>query len=763
MKKLIAFCYRHPALVMILLLIGTLAALSQHHRVTAISSLESFFSPNHGAIVEYKGFKKRFGDAPFLAVVISGADMLQPQNLNLVRKVSVKAKAIDGVTQVMSLTDIELPRQENEAIAFRKLAADNEEISELTAQKIKADLPLHPALTGTLIAKDMKAATVFLMLKPGIDGDLHRKIVSGFGALVSELVHPPLKVSVAGDRHLESALSEVMMRDHIKFSIMIISVLIGTGWLCTRSLLLPGLAVLWAVMALILSSSILILLDQSHINMVNSLAVPISLLLASISNLLIVFSCRNMPPVGNRPPEEAIFPFMQAQFRYFLLIFLIPIFAQQPFTFSPINSMKELAIRVTLMLIINGLLAGVLLPIVLARFFEGRLKPRGTTPVDRFSSFISQHLSEIHPSFTRSKVLLAVVAVTLSAVSFYGLHRLNVSTPFDRFLRADHPLHQDLSFIDQHLSGIYSVEFSCSVTDPQSDFTDPAKIERLEVFVQRFITAMRGNVTRSYSLLDYLKEMHRVFATGTEKGHPLPQSAAEVRDHLEIIELANEQLLRSFISQDRKTVRLFFAGKMLDYERQTRINEFVNKHAADILGPGLALRQGGTFALQTELDNLLKNTLWIISATFVLLAIILLGRMGSIGIAWRTIGISFASASVTLVALGYLQIPLDVIGCIACSLIPVAAAWPAVSPLAAADSRQQMQHSLLVALLLPCGLCSMMISGSDSNRTFALISTAGSIAASIASFLFTHYKTATQHETAFRYHAAVEKKVKRIS
>ena len=150
---------------------------------------------------------------------------------------------------------------------------------------------------------------------------------------------------------------------------------------------------------------------------------------------------------------------------------------------------------------------------------------------------------------------ILVVSAALFVLSAWGITKLSVDSNFLLEFSEDIPVRRTTQFVDDHMSGNYSIVY---VFDSGEDdgIKDPAvlrEIERVQKEAEK-----HPLVTKTYSVVDMMKDINQSFHNGDPDYYTIPESPELVAQYLLVYEMSGGEELRDYVTMDyaRATLEL---------------------------------------------------------------------------------------------------------------------------------------------------------------------------------------------------------------
>ena len=216
--------------------------------------------------------------------------------------------------------------------------------------------------------------------------------------------------------------------------------------------------------------------------------------------------------------------------------------------FSPVKSIAHLSVYSA-----AGVLAAFIASITILVAFLSFGKP--TILVQKESSRLNAFLDGIASFVIRFKKPIAAFSAVLFVVAGYGIFLLKVDSNFLSEFSKKVPVRIATQFTDDHMAGSSSLVYLFD-TGEADGVKEPSVLKEIER-VQRYAEE-HDLVTKSYSIVDLIKDINQSFHNGDAAFHKIPESRELVAQYLLVYELSGGDSIRDYVSMDcaRATLEL---------------------------------------------------------------------------------------------------------------------------------------------------------------------------------------------------------------
>jgi len=244
-------------------------------------------------------------------------------------------------------------------------------------------------------------------------------------------------------------------------------------------------------------------------------------------------------------------------------------------SFSPVKSVAHLAVYSA-----AGVLAAFAasITILVAFLYFGRQRPGDASSrkererANRGEAFGSA-LRSVATFVIRFRNPVLVVSAATFVFSIWGISMLTVDSNFLMEFSEKIPVRRTTQFVDDHMSGTYSIVYVFDSGEPDG-IKEPAvlrEIERVQREAER-----QALVTKTYSVVDLIKDINQSFHNGDPAYYEIPDSRELVAQYLLVYEMSGGEEIRDYLSIDYARATLELRCKMTETSRLQGIVDEIN-------------------------------------------------------------------------------------------------------------------------------------------------------------------------------------------
>lgn len=470
-----------------------------------------YFPDDEPAVVIDRELQTRFPDDEVFFLVFSGVAPFSEGFFEAYDQLTATLLDLPSVDDVISLTTQDHIRSVDDSLSIERLI-DVDELPEHGRDWRRDRIVSDRFARDTLISKDQ--SSLGMIVVPGdsnnslerlqLESDLHE-------AIESAGLNGYLK-AVAGWVPVDVAELRSMLNDNSVF----IPATVVTGLLLVWWLFRRWLAVMMAgiAMSVVVNSTVAlyVILNQPF-NLISSIISPM-LSALTVAALVHLFNALYQASQRGYVGRERVRRALQEVDRPARFAALTTAAGLASLASSPIVPIKIFGLIAAVGVGFIYLVVYRVLPNVFGRW-DKKSWPRVTGGLNSLDSTVRglTHLGMRHP------VAVVCIVTALLAVGAPQLHKVVVETNFQRYFQADHPVRQATEFVDDNFVGTMPLEvvFNVPMRDGLVDYELLSKIRDFQHWVVTL-----PEVDRSFSMVDFIEELHWAFRGEQEEFRSLP-------------------------------------------------------------------------------------------------------------------------------------------------------------------------------------------------------------------------------------------------
>ena len=719
-------------LILVLLLVATAWFGFGLTHWNVAQSMADDLPENDPEVTAFEEFNEQFTTGELIVVTVEAQDIFTEKNLRLVRTITERLAAIPGIDEAISLTNVADIVGTGDGIEVQPLVDDIPADPSALA-RIRAKTLANPAWVGNLVGADGTVASVngsmpWLAKDENIQDKL--AVSEAVRALASQLATPDAVLRVTGLSPVFDDTNRAIQHDLVTYLWMtpvLIVLLLLAVFRSPRGVVIPT--------SVIVISVVWILGTYFHtgrsVTMITAMLPPLVAVIG-LSDMIHVLARYYEEMAGRIDHREGIARATAAMMKPCFLTSLTTAVGFGSLLLSDIRQLKDFGMFTAIALGYAYLLSMTLVPILLSFF-----PPPGPGAGRRYEEGLVRRTLEALGRFVnRDRWITPTVIVLLAAASVVGIARLKVETQMIKFLPQAAPSIQAMEHVQEHLAGMAQLEVT--VTGEGDVFKEPWALLEIENLT-RFL-ASEEIVSKTFSILDVVKEIHRAMNEGSEAYYHIPENRDLIAQYLFLLGLTGrDDLAEAFVSYEYDTARIAVRLKAVGSARQLELLHAIDDWAEEHLDPRLQVHTTGAVKLYAVISDAIVRSqlrsLFVAMGIITLLMVLTLRnwRIGLVSMVPNLLPIL-----VTLGALGLLGFTLNVatamIACIALGiavddtihyLVRYRTELDAPGhPTVAAAMEQTLLHTgraiLFTSVVIAGGFSILLLSGFEPNRTFGV-------------------------------------------
>lgn len=455
-SRVVAAVLEHPRATVGVWVTVVAAALLGLLQLRVDFSSAAFYGDDAQPLAELEAFRDRWGpDDRTLAVVVrSETDLLSEQGFAALASIESALRSVPAVDDTTSLASIAAPGSTTTLADQWSTAGVPERNLSRVAIDASDTVPL-------LLSADHRSAVVSSTLRDSTD-DL-AVAIEAVGSVREALPSPPQGMSfeLAGVPAIRAAFFSLTLRDQAVLGPLALLIAVAGLWLATRRLQVAVVAALGAGLPPLLLAGVMGA-SQTPVGLLTQALFTLLPIIAVADTVHVVIRVRAVAAESGRPStDRAVLEDAFADVGFAcLLTSLTTALGFASMVVAELPLLRAFGLWAALGVLGSFAVVLTLLPVVLARLDVGAGAPVG-----------SRRLRRLAQACTARPTWVLAVALGLSVGSIPAAQSVVVDNHLGALLRADHPVRQAASHLDQALGGTLTLEVEL---EQDADWTDEA-------------------------------------------------------------------------------------------------------------------------------------------------------------------------------------------------------------------------------------------------------------------------------------------------
>lgn len=512
-------------------------------------SMETLFIKKSPEYQYYQSYRQRYGSDQMIAVAMATQDLFTQNNLKTLRNITEGIASYEQVERVMSLAnalDIKHRTMGVRIVPALKGAFDDDE----TLREVRKDILRNELYLNNLVSRDGKIANILVYLTPPEknNGDAsHDVFIKDLKAYLDDFERPDLKFYMAGAPVEQYEFIRLIHRDQLVFVPVITLVLILVTYLIYRSFFCVVLSMSIVFTTLIWTLGTIAALGQP-LNLMTSLLAPVIMIVSVINATYLINLFFEIRPHHQSLKESVVLTISQLGLPCFLTHFTA-ILGFGSLALNPIPAIQSFGIYAAL-----GTFYSYIVEIVMTTLLLPILPYRPQTPNHQDDSrfFNRVFLGFLEKFEYRWKWWILVVTGIVIVISCLGLQKIEVDTNIVKQMKPNLPLAVSTKFIDEHLTGVYSLGFVFRRKDGESmvDYQALSRLDQFKAYLER-----EPGIAKVNSITTLIKKINEA-RKNRRRAYAIPKKPFVLGRYFKGIAASRDPELWKLISHDFKEVRI---------------------------------------------------------------------------------------------------------------------------------------------------------------------------------------------------------------
>jgi predicted RND superfamily exporter protein len=592
---------RRPKTIVVAVLVLFLVALSQiinpvtgEIYVKVDPSERALLGEDHEGWEYYQFVRRIFGNDETIMVAIDAEDVFSPPAIDLVRRLTDRLSAIDGVSKVVSIANALAIKSTDYGMDIAPLM-DKAPQTPADYEALRSQAMENPFIKNTLVAEGHRTTAIIINLEDMQDHALMKQVNAAVENVVAEEASKA-GVWITGMPRIMLATKEMVLDDLIKFPPLITLVMMVLLWLFLRSIVAVIVPLMSVIISVVLTVATITSLGYS-LNILTALVPPLLMILTLSYSMYIVSDFRLA--IKRRHMEEA----ETADILYkaslpVLLAGLTTAVGFMSLYINELSAIREFGLFSVIGVIYATIISLTFTPSLLVLF--KRLLPIKQTaekPVDE--SAFDHIIKRIARFDAEHRIAIYIIAGVVLAISIGGMTKLRVGTEHITNFSPDSEIRQAFQHANKQLNGINPFSIIVQSNYPEA-FKDPANLRELEK-LQAWLEAQPevGGVT---SLVDYLKFINRAFNDNNPDFEKIPDSKKMVGQLLFFTESEDSERL---VDPGYRITNMIVRARVIDSDDTARLVERVNERLQQLPEHMTARATGNPVLMNRAIEDIM--------------------------------------------------------------------------------------------------------------------------------------------------------------
>ncbi len=582
-----AFVYQNPKKMLLLVLLATMAMVSQLPKLTIDTTNEGFFHPDSEIIANYNQFRNQYGREDVLIISIAPEQVFDFDFLRRLQAFHAEIEnSIPYLEEVTSLLNARNTRGEGNELIVEDLFETWPQ-SEAELQQLKDRAMSNPVYRNALLSADGSITAVIVELNAYADmggsgdflagfddldlageqfssdnnekrefltGPQTTEVINAANALVEKYNGEDFRLHISGFPIMSESLKVAMRGDMARFTLIGITTIVLVLWLMFRRL--SGVVAPFITVLLTLFSTLGMLGATGTAFKMQTSVLPSFLIAVSVGSAVHILTIFYKQYDSGAEKQQALQNAMSHSGLPVLMACLTTAVGLMSFINASVAPIADLGLFAGIGVLISLIYTLIMIPAFMALFPVRRkaLVSGKNDYLDRLLGFIADF------SVRFAKPIVAVCTI-FAVVAVFGTFRLYFYQDPITWFGDDVPIRVDTLAINDQLKGVVSLEVIVD-TGVENGLYEPAILNQLAALDSQVKEVRAGDIfsEKTISIVDIVKEINQALHAGDPAYYQIPDNRELVAQELFLFESSGTDDLEDFVdsqfSQARYSIRI---------------------------------------------------------------------------------------------------------------------------------------------------------------------------------------------------------------
>jgi len=664
------FRYRYPILAALVLI--TLFFALQLRNIRYEISPEGMRIGNDPDTIYYGYHLERFGSDEIIVIAVEAEDIFRREILDKIEDLSREIASYPKVKKVLSLSTAEDMRADEFGLEVSRIA-EGLPAGEAGIEELKRRIYENPLFVDNLVSRDGTMATIIVDMERKDVAAIHehtleRKVlVKKIQELIDRERGDGYELFMAGYPVVTTVMPELLVSDNMRFMPIVLGLVLLILFISFRSfrgIVLPAVTVAASV---VWTMGLLVAVGRK-VEIITNVIPPMVMVigLAAAIHILTHYNEElSREGDGRRALSKTLSYVMVPCF----LTSLTTAIGFGSLMSNEIEAIRDFGGFAAFGVIAAFLVAVTFIPIVLYHLRPPISPSKAPRMRERLEGGpVGRVLKGIGDFDLKNKALIITGSTLLIALAGIGISRLRVETSIMKYLKGDNPLTVSVNHIEGHITGtstldlVFEGEGEGAVLEPRV----LADIERAQTFL-----ASLPEVTKTISIVDFLKKMNQAMNEGDPAAYRIPGSREAAAQYLLLFSMSgDEEELDRFLVYDRSAASLSARVLTVSSARMDDLIATIQEYIEEGFSSGIRVRLTGIALLLTKtIDAIVRGQIMSLGIALAIITVMMALLFRSLKVGLISMIPNVLPILATLGLMGWVGIPINtataVISCVA--------------------------------------------------------------------------------------------------
>jgi uncharacterized protein len=616
MARVLLWTFERPVLSVAIVVALTVLAAVQIPRLETDPSAEGLMVAHDPARLFYEQVKRRFGSDNLTLVLVKADDVFAPAVLRTVQRLTEGLERVDGVTRVESLTTVRNIRGEGDTLNTEPVVSLPVSDDPAETARIRRDSLGNRVFVGNIVSPDARATaiTVYTESKPR-DRTFNERFTNDVEALIRQASGPGLVIYQIGGilaRVTDQHYIDRDTRTIIPLGVVVLLLVLFLAFRTPQGMVIPTvtalLSIVWALGAMAY------------------LGLPMNLLTSIVPSLLIAIGfTEDVHMIAEyhtllergRGKLEAIREMLHESSLPLAITSATTVVGFGTLVLTDVTMLVQFGWASSIGLVANFVVTMLMVPLMLRYWPVPRRFRRSAFGDDVADGTFGRFMDGLGRFNLKHRRAILVVAAAVTVASLFGWLNLRVDTDFLTLFPKDSVVRQRVADLGRSLGG--ALNFYVVVDTGRPDGIKDPQVLRKIAGLQDFL-AGTGKVSKTVSVADYIRKLHREMNGGDPAFEIIPDTAEQIAQYMLLLEGRD---FAKFVDFDASAANIVVRHNLTGSHAISALRREIEDYIRRDFPPTLVVRPTGEAILTNNaVDFLAVNELQSLSWTFLVIALI---------------------------------------------------------------------------------------------------------------------------------------------
>lgn len=589
-------------------------------------SEEGLLGEDHEGWEFYQFARRIFGNDETIIVAVDADDVFTPQTIDLVKRLTDRLARVQGVQDVVSLTNVLAIRSTDYGLDIAPLM---EKMPRTTQEyeALRSEVMVNPFIANALVSRENDTAALFVNLENAQGHEFVRQVNTAVDEIVRQEAGGT-RVWVTGPPRIKLATTEIVLDDLVRFPPLITLAMMVLLWLLLRSVvgvLVPLVTVIISVVWTVATISAL----GYSLNILTALVPPL-LMILTLSYSMYVVSDFRISARREQAGEVEIAEILRKVSLPVLLAGLTTAVGFLSLNLSNLSAIREFGLFSVIGVVYATIVTLTFTPSLL--LLLRRRSRTAVTSVDAVKDTAFDRILQRVARFdAEHRIAIFIIAGVVFVVAAGGMTQLRVGTEHITNFSPDSDIRQAFERVNERLDGINPFSIVVQANYPDA-FKQPANLREIET-LQGWLE-LQPEIGGATSLVDYVKFVNKAFNENDSASEVIPDTKKMVG---QLLFFAESDQTERLVDSSYRTLNIIVRARVIDSDDVKSLVARVNEKLAQLPEHLSARATGNPVLMNQAIDDIMWGQVESVFTTLIvvygiLVSLFLSFRIGLIAI-----------------------------------------------------------------------------------------------------------------------------------